>query len=99
MAGDVSLRFSGNSEDAQRAVVALEKKYESLEARIKRIDKTSRESGSVNPFKGLTDNIGSALAGVASVGTALRVLRSIYDDIHQKHEKAFNTQKTVASAF
>lgn len=70
---NLKMRFFGDSADAERALVALEKKYEKLEGQIKGASAASKRGskGMGDQMAGVAMKIGSVVAGYASIQAAI----------------------------
>lgn len=104
MADDVKMTFTGNAADAERAIAQLEKKYDALENKIKRLKTTAKPDGG----KSFLDKMGEGAAaavqnftgissGIDSANAGLRIMSAEWDNILQKQEKSLNAHKKFAS--
>lgn len=79
---NLRMRFFGDSADAERALVALEKKYEALQGQIKGATAASRRGS-----KGMGDQLAGVAMKVASAATAFLSLGTIITGVIQKNDK------------
>lgn len=107
MADDIKMRFAGDSADAERAIAQLERKYEGLENRIKRLTqemKDKRREG-VQGFDALAQGaqrFGTALTGIGgpldAVLQAINLAKTEWDDLIRRQEKSRDENVKYAHA-
>lgn len=107
MADDVKLKFAGDAADGERAIAQLERKYESLENKLKRLfDLSKRGSKEAKDGFLLMENsigsVGAALTGISSPMDAflklIQAAKAEYDDFLQRQEKSKNKTLDFAHA-
>lgn len=97
MADDVKVTFTGNSADAEKAIAQLERKYDALEQKIKRLGKVSKESA--DQGKTALDRMGdgaaklaSSLTGIGSpidaISVAIAQIGREWDAVIQRQDRA-----------
>lgn len=71
---DVSLDIFGNSEKAQQALVALEKRLDATEAKIRHVGRRGKQAGGglASTFLNVTGAIGGTVAAATGLAAALR---------------------------
>lgn len=92
----VKLVFAGNDAEAQRVMVALERKFENLENKLKHLNRTSKDTANSDPFGAMYSSAIKYAGQLVTVGTTLNVVKRHLDDIAERQQKAFDAQKGVA---
>jgi hypothetical protein len=102
VADDVKMTFTGNAADAERAIAQLERKYDSLENKIKRLKSTSKEGGS--GFEKMTAGavqFGQALTGIGgpldAILKGIDIAKQEWADLVMRQEKARAAHTKFAS--
>lgn len=97
MADDVKLKFAGDGADGERAIAQLERKYESLENKLKHLyDLSKRGSKDAKDgflaVKDAVGDVGSAITGISGpMDVFLKLIqtaKSEFDDFVQRQEKS-----------
>lgn len=93
MSDDVKLTFTGNSADAEKAIAQLERKYDALEQKIKRLKTATKPEPSF--IDGLSAGADKAAMSITGISGPLDVLRmginqigAEWDAVIQRQERA-----------
>lgn len=94
---DVTMRLFGSPEDAERAIVRLERRYDSLENKVKQVSRTSRTGVSAGTalIRGQVTQLATLASSYLSVQAAVGLVRQGYQQWLQDIE---NVSEALAGA-
>ncbi len=93
----VKLVFAGNSAEADRMIIGLEKRLNGLEQNLKRTAKTAKELD-FNPFQKMDEGALSLVGRFATIASAGAIVVKTLNDIAEASRKAADAQKNAAPA-
>lgn len=95
--GDVKYRFLADAAAAERAIAALEKKYDALEAKIKntaRASKKGHDEG-ISGLDKLAMSVGKVAAGYVGVKTIINAATAAWEKYSQRVQEAIRHEEQV----
>lgn len=101
MADDVKLTFTGNAADAEKAIAQLERKYDTLEQKIKRLGTASRQAAkdSSSGWESLGNTIGSVATKYVSIAAAIKIASDAAAAAAENNKRAQDRLSDFASTF
>lgn len=97
--GSVQIKFTGTSAEAERAITSLEKKYESLEGKIKSLKRNSSTSGIQAQMQKWSASLTQTLAGYVSITGAISKIISLNEQLLKQADEYANKQDRLSRAF
>lgn len=107
MADDVKLIFTGDSAAAEKALANLERKYDALEAKIKRIGTATKDSArdGVSGFQAMADSTGAVLRNLTGLSdqtsvflNGLQLVKQEWQDLERRQQQAMGSGQRFSIA-